>query len=218
MIPILISTYMCGRHPSSFYFEGFLGGRSKLSLPFKFCSFDRLHTVVQNCATSKLPKFFIRQFLPESTRKYPFQPTHRGALSNNYVIVQTTPDRTPQYCSNIDKGASPATKSLYGIGRHVYTATTSRSKTPIALIFFYFCQHIIYALESVFINVVAPATKSAHGPSQSAAPATKSAQWTSTKRCACHKVCHGGSQSAILATKSAHGGSKSVTNSTYKGS
>ena len=102
MIPILIPTYMCGRHPSSVYFEGFLGGRSKLSLPFKFCSFDRLHTVVQNCATSKLRKFFIRQFLPESTRKYPFQPTHRGALSNNYVIVQTTPDRTPQYCSNID--------------------------------------------------------------------------------------------------------------------
>ena len=55
-----------------------------------------------------------------------------------------------------------------------------------------------------------PATKSAHGGSQSAAPATKSAHGGSQSAVPAKKSTHGGAQSAVPATKSAHGGSQSA--------
>ena len=62
--------------------------------------------------------------------------------------------------------------------------------------------------------VPAPATKSAHGGSQSAVPATKSAHGGSQSAAPATKSAHGGSQSAVPATKSAHGGSQSAAPAT----
>ena len=59
-----------------------------------------------------------------------------------------------------------------------------------------------------------PATKSAHGGSQSAAPATTSAHGGSQSPVPGTKSAHGGSQSAAPATKSAHGGSRSAAPAT----
>ena len=59
-----------------------------------------------------------------------------------------------------------------------------------------------------------PATKSAHGGSQSAAPATKSAPRHSQSAVPAKKSAHGGAQSAVPATKSAHGGSQSAAPAT----
>ena len=66
-----------------------------------------------------------------------------------------------------------------------------------------------------------PATKSAHGGSQSNAPATKSAHRGSQSAVPATNSAHGGSQSAVPATKSAHRGSQSAvpaTNSAHGGS
>ena len=83
-------------------------------------------------------------------------------------------------------------------------------------------QHFVRSLSPQCI-LYAPATKSAHGASQSAAPATKS--WRFPKCSACQEICtwryiqsaapatksaHGVSQSAAPATKYAHGGSHSA--------
>ena len=59
-----------------------------------------------------------------------------------------------------------------------------------------------------------PATKSAHGGSQSAAPATKSAHGGSQSAAPAAKSAPGGSQSAAPATKSGHGGSQSAVPAT----
>ena len=59
-----------------------------------------------------------------------------------------------------------------------------------------------------------PATKSAHGGSQSAVPATKSAHGGSQSATPATKSAPGGSQSAAPATKSGHGGSQSAVPAT----
>ena len=59
-----------------------------------------------------------------------------------------------------------------------------------------------------------PATKSAHGGSQSNAPATKPAHRGSQSAAPATNSAHGGSQSAVPATKYAHGGSQSAVPAT----
>ena len=83
------------------------------------------------------------------------------------------------------------------------------------------CCHFKIQSRQFSASTSVPATKSAHGGSQSAVPATKSAPrgHTEVHKALCSaapttKSAHGGSQSAAPATKSAHGGSQSAVPAT----